>query len=89
MVLWWCCCGGGDDACMHYQVWLGGSPDLTRVGYPYQDKVNIDANLESYLKPIFAYFKEGRKDGEAFGDFVDRVGVERVREYHEKHQVAA
>lgn len=55
-----------------YQVWLGGSPVLTRVGFAFADKVKVDT-MEDFLQPIFTYFKNSRKQGEAFGDFVHRV----------------
>lgn len=55
-----------------YQVWLGGSPGLTRVGYAFAEKVKIDT-MEDFLRPLFQYFKNSRNAGEAFGDFVHRV----------------
>ena len=42
-----------------YQVWLGGSPVLTRVGETYRNKVKW-TELDSVLEPIFAYWKSER-----------------------------
>jgi sulfite reductase (ferredoxin) len=63
-----------------YQVWLGGSPDQTRLAQPYTDRMSIH-ELESFLEPIFVYFKQERKTGEGFGDFCDRVGFDAIREF--------
>jgi sulfite reductase (ferredoxin) len=61
-----------------YQVWLGGAPNQTRLAQPYTDKMHIN-DLESFLKPIFIYFKQERKGKESFGDFCDRVGFDKIR----------
>ncbi|TAF15015.1 MAG: sulfite reductase, ferredoxin dependent, partial [Nostocales cyanobacterium] len=46
-----------------YQVWLGGSPDQTRLAKPIIEKLNHD-DIESFLEPIFIYFKKFRKGKE-------------------------
>jgi sulfite reductase (ferredoxin) len=61
-----------------YQVWLGGCPHQTRLAQAYTDKMHID-DLETFLTPIFTYFKNDRHTGESFGDFCDRVGLESIR----------
>jgi sulfite reductase (ferredoxin) len=61
-----------------YQVWLGGAPNQTRLAQPYTEKMHIN-DLESFLKPIFIYFKEERKGKESFGDFCNRVGFAKIR----------
>jgi sulfite reductase (ferredoxin) len=63
-----------------YQVWLGGSPDQTRLAQAYVDRMPIH-ELELFLEPIFVFFKKERKAGEKFGDFCDRVGFEAIRQY--------
>jgi len=63
-----------------YQVWLGGSPDQTRLAQAYTDRVKHD-DLETFLEPIFVYFKKERQTGESFGDFCDRVGFEAIRQF--------
>jgi sulfite reductase (ferredoxin) len=37
--------------------------------------------LESFLEPMFVYFKEERKPEESFGDFCDRIGFDAIREF--------
>jgi sulfite reductase (ferredoxin) len=60
-----------------YQVWLGGAPNQTRLAKPYTDKMHIN-DLETFLTPIFSYFKEERQTQESFGDFCDRVGFDKI-----------
>jgi len=63
-----------------YQIWLGGSPDQTKLAKPYIDKLPI-VNLETFLEPIFIYFKQNRDIGESFGTFCERVGFDAIREF--------
>ncbi|NET30624.1 MAG: sulfite reductase, ferredoxin dependent [Cyanothece sp. SIO1E1] len=71
-----------------YQLWLGGSPNLTRLAEPYMQKLSVD-HLEAELEPIFAYFKQSRQSSESFGDFCHRVGFEAIRRYAETYDPAA
>ncbi|MEH2204351.1 MAG: sulfite reductase, ferredoxin dependent [Nostoc sp.] len=63
-----------------YQLWLGGSPNQTRLAQPYIEKLHHN-DLETFLEPIFVYFKKSRKSKESFGDFCDRVGFDSIREF--------
>ncbi|MBW4454262.1 MAG: sulfite reductase, ferredoxin dependent [Nostoc indistinguendum CM1-VF10] len=63
-----------------YQLWLGGSPNQTRLAQPYIDKLHHN-DLDTFLEPIFVYFKKSRKSKESFGDFCDRVGFDAIREF--------
>ncbi|MEH1843025.1 MAG: sulfite reductase, ferredoxin dependent [Nostoc sp.] len=63
-----------------YQLWLGGSPNQTRLAQPYVEKLHHN-DLETFLEPIFVYFKKSRKSREKFGDFCDRVGFDAIREF--------
>jgi sulfite reductase (ferredoxin) len=63
-----------------YQLWLGGSPNQTRLAEPYMQKLKAQ-ELEKQLEPMFAYFKESRETEESFGDFCNRVGFDAIREY--------
>ncbi len=63
-----------------YQVWLGASPNQTRLSQVYLEKMHVD-NLETTLEPIFVYFRESRQTDESLGDFCDRVGLESIRQY--------
>jgi len=38
-------------------------------------------NLEAFLEPLFAYFKQDRQPEEGFGDFCDRVGFEALHQF--------
>ncbi len=61
-----------------YQVWLGGAPNQTRLAKPFTDKMHIN-DLETFLTPIFSFFKQDRQAGESFGDFCDRVGFDKIQ----------
>ncbi|MBD2435999.1 sulfite reductase, ferredoxin dependent [Nostoc sp. FACHB-110] len=68
-----------------YQVWLGGSPHQTRLAQPIVEKLHHN-DLESFLEPIFVYFKKSRQGEESFGDFCDRVGFDAIREFAAQYQ---
>ncbi|AVZ30527.1 sulfite reductase, ferredoxin dependent [Nodularia spumigena] len=68
-----------------YQVWLGGSPDQTRLAQPYIEKLHHN-DIESFLEPIFVYFKNFREYEESFGDFCDRLGFDALREFAATYQ---
>ncbi|MDX2076795.1 MAG: NADPH-dependent assimilatory sulfite reductase hemoprotein subunit [bacterium] len=58
-----------------YTVFLGGNPNGTRLAKKFLDLVHI-ADLVPTLTPILRYYRECRNAGEAFGDFVMRVGFD-------------
>lgn len=68
-----------------YQVWLGGSPNQTRLAQAYVDKMHVN-DLETYLEPIFVFFKKSRRKSESFGDFCTRVGLETIRNFANSYQ---
>lgn len=68
------------DGANSYQIWLGGSPVLTRTAFPYMAKMK-DENLEATLEPILAMFVQQRQQFEAFGDFCHRVGSDAIEQY--------
>ncbi|MCZ2202428.1 sulfite reductase, ferredoxin dependent [Cylindrospermopsis raciborskii] len=68
-----------------YQVWLGGSPDQTRLAQPIIEKLHHN-NLESFLEPIFVFFKKSRKAQESFGDFCDRVGFDAIHHFSSNYK---
>ncbi len=67
-----------------YQLWLGGSPNQTRLARPYMEKLHEDS-LEEQLEPLFACFKQNRNEGESFGDFCDRYTFEALRQFTETY----
>lgn len=68
-----------------YQVWVGGSPDQTRLAQPINDRVP-EAELESFLEAMFVYFKQKRQPKESFGDFCHRIGLQPIREFITDYQ---
>ena len=73
--------GSAPDA---YQLWLGGSPNQTRLARPYMERLHKD-NLEKELEPLFACFKQNRHEGESFGDFCDRYTFDSLRQFSETY----
>nr|QPT54870.1 ferredoxin-sulfite reductase [Scenedesmus acutus] len=67
-----------------YQLWLGGSPNQTRLAQVFAERVKL-RDLESTLEPLLAAFKARRQPGEAFGDFVARLGFAALRGYSESY----
>lgn len=63
-----------------YQIWLGGSPNQTRLAEAFVNRLPIH-DLETFLTPILVYFKQDRKPGESFGDFCHRVGFDALRQF--------
>ena len=61
-----------------YTIFLGGSPVGTRLARPFVDLVRI-RDLVPVLRPVLAYYRDTRLQGEAFGDFAIRVGVDELR----------
>ncbi|WP_414564089.1 MULTISPECIES: sulfite reductase, ferredoxin dependent [unclassified Anabaena] len=74
--------GSGPES---YQVWLGGSPDQTRLAQPYTERLH-DNDIESFLEPIFVYFDKSRNSEESFGDFCDRLGFDALREFANNYE---
>jgi sulfite reductase (ferredoxin) len=66
--------GSGVD---QYQLWLGGTPGLTRLARPYLERMPLD-QLESTLRPLLSAWKSEGTVRSSFGDFVHQLGQERV-----------
>jgi sulfite reductase (ferredoxin) len=66
--------GSGVD---QYQLWLGGTPGLTRLARPYLERMPLD-QLETTLRPLLSAWKSEGSVRSSFGDFVHRLGEERV-----------
>lgn len=62
-----------------YTIFLGGNPIGTRLAKPFLDLVPI-ADIIPVLTPILAHYRDSRDDGETFGDYCLRVGLEHLRE---------
>jgi sulfite reductase (ferredoxin) len=68
--------GSGVD---QYQLWLGGTPNLSRLAEPYLEKMPMEA-LERTLEPLLRAWHEagGRR---SFGDFVVKSGRDTVNQW--------
>jgi sulfite reductase (ferredoxin) len=66
--------GSGVDA---YQLWLGGSPSLTRLAEPYLEKLPLE-DLEPTLEPLLIAWRDEGTQRSRFGDFIERIGSDRV-----------
>ena len=62
-----------------YDVMLAGDFDGTRLNRVYAPNVPI-ANIPSLLRPIFVEFRSDRREGEGFGNWVERIGFDPLRE---------
>ena len=71
-----------------YQVWLGGSPNQTRLAQPYVQKLP-DEKIEEFLEPLFVYFRKNRKRKESFGDFCNRVGFAALTEFSQDYELGS
>lgn len=72
-----------------YQLYIGGSPVLTRVGYPFKDRCKV-ATMENELEPLFAMWRDQRNSPvEAFGDFVSRIGKDGLSAFAETYKCTA
>ena len=63
-----------------YQIWLGGSPDLTRLAFTYRNKVKW-TDMDGAIESVLAQWKQQRlNEKEPFGDFCTRVGLQQLTE---------
>jgi sulfite reductase (ferredoxin) len=60
-----------------YTIFLGGRTVGDRLNTEFKDYVPYD-RVVAELVPVFSRFKDERHDGESFGDYCDRVGVEEL-----------
>ena len=67
--------GSGVD---QYQLWLGGTPGLTRLARPWLEKMPL-AEMESTLEPLLLAWKQEGGVRSSFGDFVAGLNDDRVR----------
>ena len=65
-----------------YTIFLGGRTIGDRLNVEFKDYVPFD-QVVAELVPVFARFKAERQNGETFGDFCDRIGVEELAGPHD------
>ena len=63
----------------YYAIYVGGDFEGTRLNAKLFEKV-AEAEIGETLEPLFAAFAADRRDGEGFGDFCHRLGIERLAE---------
>lgn len=62
-----------------YDLRLGGDALGLRLNQVFAQGVAYD-DLVPSLRPVFAAYKADRRSGETFGEYCDRLGMERLRE---------
>jgi len=62
-----------------YTIFLGGRVVGDRLNFIYKDKVPM-AEVVPTLVSVFRFFKDARQQGESFGDFCHRQGVDNLLE---------
>jgi len=62
-----------------YTVFVGGRSLGDRLSFPLQDLVP-QAQIVPLLSPLLAAFKAGRQEREGFGDYCQRLGLEKLQE---------
>lgn len=71
-----------------YSVFVGGRLLGNRLNFLYKDLVP-EAEIVPTLTPLFLYFKQGRINGETFGDFCARKGHEDLLAYAQQFEIVA
>lgn len=62
-----------------YVIYLGGDFEGTRLNHEFADMVPTEKLVER-VRPVLEHYKQERHSGERFGDFCERIGVDRLRE---------
>lgn len=62
-----------------YNLYVGGDWANTRLNTLYADAVPL-GDLSARIRALLALWRDGRTQGETFGDFCHRLGVEALRE---------
>jgi sulfite reductase (ferredoxin) len=61
----------------YFALYVGGDFEGTRLNWKLLDRVP-ENDIAETLAPLFAEFAKARNTGEGFGDFLYRLGLERV-----------
>ena len=66
------------DGVNQYQLWLGGTPNLSQLAEPYLERMPLE-QLETTIEPLLLGWKAagGRR---SFGDYVAKLGRDQVKE---------
>jgi sulfite reductase (ferredoxin) len=68
-----------------YTIYLGGRLLGDRLNFVYKDLVTPE-NIVPEIVPLLAFFKDGRSEGETFGDFCHRIGIETLLAWDEAYR---
>lgn len=68
-----------------YQLWLGGSPNQTRLAWPFMEKVS-EESLEVVIGPILEMYRSKCFVNEPFGDFCNRMGKSEITAFVERKE---
>ncbi|MFM7086338.1 MAG: sulfite reductase, ferredoxin dependent [Cyanobium sp.] len=60
-----------------YQLWLGGTPGLTRLARPFLERMPL-ADLETTLEPLLRAWQEESGPRTSLGDWIAKVGDGRI-----------
>ncbi len=71
-----------------YTVYLGGSPLGTRLGSVFAQNVKR-REVPVRLRPVIQLYAESGEEGEAFGDFCHRLGIETLQQLEALEQATA
>ncbi len=71
-----------------YTIFVGGSRLGTRLNFLYKDLVPLEEIVPT-LEPLFAYFQQDRQQGESFGDFCHRKGLDDLLAWSERPPASA
>ncbi len=71
-----------------YNIYVGGDFGGNRLNELFRERVPTERLVPEVL-PLFMWFKETRKPGEAFGDFCHRQGIEALRIYTDAHPISS
>jgi sulfite reductase (ferredoxin) len=62
-----------------YTIYVGGDFAGTRLNQPVAERLGL-GDLADALDPLFGVFAAERRDGEGFGDFCHRYGIDKLRD---------
>ncbi len=71
-----------------YKIYVGGSPDGTRLNVPFADLVDTDEIVPTIRRLLRTYKQEGRSE-EPFGDFCHRVGIDALQSLTQEEGIYA
>lgn len=68
-----------------YTIFLGGTLVGNRLNTKYKDLVP-QSQIVATLRPVLMYFKQARQNGESFGDFCNRMGIDDLLRFDKEYE---